>query len=127
MQDIGLPRLGTFGSALALSATIVVTLILTAAMVLRVHRRRAAEIRIYADYCRKLDRIGLGREPGEGPCDYLKKVRHRLAGEEASKCDRITEKYVGIRYGRHRSAADLESLRQLVRGFRPRSPARTDG
>jgi transglutaminase-like putative cysteine protease len=78
--------------------------------------------RLYARFCRKLERLGIAREPSEGPAAFARRAaaaRPDLAGTIGE----ITQLYVGLRYGRA-TAETLSALRQCVRRFRPRGAAR---
>ncbi|HEX9180208.1 MAG TPA: DUF3488 and transglutaminase-like domain-containing protein, partial [Burkholderiales bacterium] len=62
-------------------------------------------------FCRKLERAGLPRRPGEGPRDYCERIKgHRPALSEA--VERITALYISLRYG---TLDDREQARQLKR------------
>jgi transglutaminase-like putative cysteine protease len=76
--------------------------------------------RLYYDFCRKLERHGLGRARGEAPGDYAMRValeRPELAAEVRS----ISGLYDRLSYREEASAEALQLLRRQVRGFRPRS------
>lgn len=74
---------------------------------------------LYLRYCKKLERIGLGRSPSEGPLDFARRVRAERP-ELAHTADTVTNLYVQLRYGAHTSGLMLGELSQLVKGFRPK-------
>ena len=78
-----------------------------------------AALRLYREFCRRLERAGLARAPHEGPRDFAQRVaaeRPPLARGVAQ----ITRLYTALRY-EPASADDalLAALRREVRAFRP--------
>jgi hypothetical protein len=71
----------------------------------------------YLRFCRRLARRGLARAPEEGPWDFSRRVV--AARPDLGPAVRaITALYIGLRYARDSSPADLRRLRRLVRGLR---------
>jgi hypothetical protein len=73
---------------------------------------------IYQRFCRKLARIGIIRQPNEGPADFAKRtamLRPDLALSAAS----ISALYVALRYAPHPNASNLHQFDKRVRDFRP--------
>jgi transglutaminase-like putative cysteine protease len=68
-------------------------------------------------FCRKLERAGLPRRPGEGPRDYCERIKgSRPALGEAA--ERITALYISLRYGTLDDREEARRLRRLVSDFR---------
>ncbi|MDD5273708.1 MAG: transglutaminase domain-containing protein, partial [Methylovulum sp.] len=74
-------------------------------------------LRHYQQFCRKLAKYGLIRQPGEGETAFAERVKVALpqAGEAVGQ---ITQIFVGLRYGRVARSEDLQRLAQQVRAFR---------
>lgn len=73
--------------------------------------------RLYLRACRKFERAGLPRLPGEGPWDYQARVAR--GGELRASFGEITELYSQLRYGPPvGSEARIELLRRLRAGVR---------
>ncbi|MFU8895831.1 MAG: transglutaminase TgpA family protein [Gammaproteobacteria bacterium] len=76
-------------------------------------------LRLYREFCRRLEQAGLGRAPQEGPQDFAARIateRPALAQPVA----RVTRLYTALRYEAHPAeAALLGALRHEVRSFRP--------
>ena len=70
----------------------------------------------YLRFCRKLERAGMHRGPGEGPRDFAEKVK-RLRPEIAPAVERITGIYISLRYGSGGSREDGRTLERLVSRF----------
>ncbi|HEX6827835.1 MAG TPA: DUF4129 domain-containing protein, partial [Burkholderiales bacterium] len=68
-------------------------------------------------FCRKLDRAGLPRRPGEGPRDYADRVKGRRPAL-AQAVERITVLYVDLRYGTLDDPEQARRLRRLVAEFK---------
>jgi transglutaminase-like putative cysteine protease len=86
---------------------------------LRQHLARDPVQRAWQRLSRKLGRIGLARQPWEGPLVYADRVaaaQPRLGPEiDAIACD-----YVTLRYGAGAGRDDLARLRRRIRRLRPR-------
>ncbi len=74
---------------------------------------------IYASFCRKLARVGLEREPHQGPVAYARRIGDRRPDLKRSARE-IVEHYVQLRYGGAGiTEAELEAFRRRVRRFQP--------
>jgi protein-glutamine gamma-glutamyltransferase len=91
--------------------------IVVAVMLRRVKPKDPVQ-RAWLRFCRKLARVGLARNPAEGPLDYVARVGAERPAV-APTARGIGELYVDLRYGRATDRdARLVQLRQLVRAFR---------
>jgi protein-glutamine gamma-glutamyltransferase len=70
-------------------------------------------------FCRKLEKAGSPRRPGEGPRDYAERVRRARPGLAAA-VDQIASLYIALRYGVGASRDDERRLRRLVAEFKLR-------
>lgn len=73
----------------------------------------------YEQFCRNLARIGLYRQPGQGPCDYARQVSAERV-DLKEKVEEITALYVRLRYGHGGHKGDEKRLQKLVKEFKPR-------
>lgn len=98
------------------------TLLLILALVFRPSRSGASDptARLYADFCRRLARVGLPRQPWEAPHDYAGRVA-QARPDLATATWHISRLYVALRYGPP-GQADAQALRLAVRAFRPGRP-----
>ena len=72
--------------------------------------------RVYARFCRKLERSGLSRKPAEGPRDFgLRAIRRFGHREDAIRL--IIDRYVALRYGRQSAAGKLDDFKRLESSF----------
>jgi protein-glutamine gamma-glutamyltransferase len=121
-----LARLGMPGSdwrALVIGLTVLVAgimLTLTLWLALRLRTPPAPEaLRLYREFCRRLERAGIARAPHEGPRDFAQRIamERPALGAEVGE---ITRLYTALRY-EPTSAEDplLAALRREVRAFRP--------
>jgi transglutaminase-like putative cysteine protease len=74
--------------------------------------------RSYLRFCAKLDRIGLSKNPAQGPLDYTEMVI-AVRNDLNTKVAEIVTLYITLRYGRGGSNDDLKRLKVLVRQFDP--------
>lgn len=121
-----LARLGMPGAdwrALVLWLTALMAAIMLALTLWLAQRLRAPPapqaLRLYREFCRRLERQGLPRAPQEGPQDFAERVaaeRPALAPSAA----RITRLYTALRYEPTLLEGEmLEALKREVRAFRP--------
>ena len=73
---------------------------------------------LYLKFCRKLDRIGVGRRPSQGPLDYAETAIAFRNDLKTSILD-IVRLYISLRYAGNASKDDVRRLKVLVRQFRP--------
>lgn len=91
-------------------------LVFTAWMLRRLASTSDPVLAAWRRFCRKLERAGLPRHPGEGPRDYCERVKgSRPALAEA--VERITGLYIGLRYGTLEDREEVRRLQRLVSGF----------
>jgi len=72
----------------------------------------------YLAFCAKLARIGLARQPSQGPLDYTAMVVALRRDLKASVFE-IIDLYIRLRYARDGNKDDCKRLKILVRQFRP--------
>jgi hypothetical protein len=85
---------------------------------LRRHMARDPVQRAWQGLSRKLGRVGLARQPWEGPLVYADRVaaaRPRLAPQ----IDAIARDYAALRYGANAGEGRLAQLRQRIRKLKP--------
>ena len=73
--------------------------------------------RAYAVFCTRLARVGIARDPTEGPLDFATRA-NMLRPDLAPKIEAITRLYVALRYGVGSKAEWSGDFRQLVRRFK---------
>jgi protein-glutamine gamma-glutamyltransferase len=123
-----LARLGLPGGdwrALVLGLTALVTGIMLTLTLWLAWRLRGppppAALRLYNDFCRRLEPLGLVRAPHEAPRDFARRVE-RARPTLAIPVQRITALYVALRYEPETAERDtLDALRRELRAFRPGS------
>src|SRR6266496_2077338 len=122
VQDVLLTSLGLINGGhlpLAMQVLIVifVLLIIYAGWTQLRTRRRVDRIQaLYERYCQKLARIGVRRDPCEGPVDFAKRATKSLPS--ASKYVRqITETYIALRYAPGPAAISLDKFAKKINAF----------
>jgi transglutaminase-like putative cysteine protease len=108
---------------LVLWLTIVMTTLVAILTLLLVRVRQVTRpppaVRLYGEFCRRLAKVGLAREPAEGPLEYAGRVA--LARPDlAPEVNAIAQAFSLVRYAD--AARALDELRSKVRSFRPRPP-----
>lgn len=83
-------------------------------------RPRADRVQaLYERYCQKLARIGVQRDPWEGPSDFAQRAAQSFPN--ASGCVRqITEAYIALRYAPGPAAISVDKFAREVNAFTAR-------
>ncbi|MGE5208713.1 MAG: DUF3488 and DUF4129 domain-containing transglutaminase family protein [Alphaproteobacteria bacterium] len=75
---------------------------------------------LYARFCRKIARLGVPRDPCEGPLDFARRAAHSLPNE-SNRIRQITDTYILLRYAPQPSPGMLNRFSTGVNTFRARS------
>ncbi len=118
LRQVGLAELGWYGIVLVGFAAGAIIVALVTLWLLR--RPRAADpvARAWQEFCAKLARRGIPRQPGETATAFGERIA-AARPELAPKVALITRLYNALRYGHAPRAAWQGRLRQMVREFRP--------
>ena len=104
--------------AAALMAILAVIVLALSFFLLRNKRRRLPPLqRFYQTFLRKLEKVGLQRQPGEGPQDFGQRVAAQLPAQAAA-IERISAAYARLRYRDTADAKALADFKRMVTTFR---------
>ncbi|HEX3619482.1 MAG TPA: DUF3488 and DUF4129 domain-containing transglutaminase family protein [Candidatus Udaeobacter sp.] len=122
VQDVLLTSLGlTNGGPLPLVMQVLIVIaalliIYAGWMQLRTRPRADRVQALYERFCRKLARIGVQRDPWEGPSDFAKRAAQSFPN--ASEYVRqITETYIALRYAPGAAAISLDKFAKTINAF----------
>ncbi len=87
---------------------------------LRRPQQRDPVLRLYQQFCTRLEKAGFVREANEGPDDFAQRVI-AARPDLAAAVNQINKLYVRLRYTPRARNEHFEQLRRLVAGFRPGS------
>lgn len=111
-------RLSWQDLAVALISAVSVVVLVIAFFLLRARHTKVDPLqKLYAEFLRKLETVGLKRYSHEGPQHFGERAARRLPAK-AADIDGITSAYVNLRYRSNMQPQALESFRQLVKGFK---------
>jgi len=121
-----LARLGLQGAdwrALIILLTTLVAALMLALTIWLAWRLRPPPVpetlRLYREFCRRLEKAGLPRAPQEGPRDYAARIGAERPAL-APAADQVTHLYMALRYEPNTDEATLVGiLRREVQAFRP--------
>jgi protein-glutamine gamma-glutamyltransferase len=122
VQDVLLTTLGLTNDGplpLVMQALIVIAalLIIYAGWMRLRTRPRADRVQaLYQRFCRKLARIGVQRDPWEGPSDFAKRAGQSLPNE-SERVRQITETYIALRYAPRSDVTGLHEFAKEVNAF----------
>lgn len=85
---------------------------------LRRPRHRDPVLRLYLQFCARLEKAGFVREANEGPEDFARRVI-RQRPDLAKAVNQISKLYIRMRYTRYARDNNLQQLRRLITAFRP--------
>ena len=104
--------------AVALIAFVAAMLLAISFFLLRGRHVRTDPLqRLYLEFLRKLEKVGLKRLRHEGPKDFGRRAAHRLPGK-ARAIEDITETYINLRYRSDLQPQALTSFKQRVKAFK---------
>jgi hypothetical protein len=117
LSNFGLGGLNREELMVGLIVVVVVSLAITAIGLFRQSHPAHDKARYWYDrFRRRLTRAGIRIYPHEGPADLANRAS-RLRDDLAAAIHRITDSYIGVRYGNQ--AGKLEALKAQVRMFKP--------
>ncbi len=78
------------------------------------------DLRLYRDLSEEIERkLGLARQPWEGPQDYRRRLREHLPPEQMTELEPFFKRFMESRYGpRAMSSEELRSWRRRLRGVK---------
>jgi protein-glutamine gamma-glutamyltransferase len=117
LTSLGLTKSGPLPLAMQVLIVIFALLIIYAGWMQWRTRRRVDRIQaLYERYCQKLARIGVRRDPCEGPVDFAKRATQSLPS--ASKYVRqITETYIALRYAPGPPVISVDKFAKEINAF----------
>jgi hypothetical protein len=71
---------------------------------------------LYERFCQKIARLGVHRDPWEGPSDFSMRAAHLLP-EESERIREISNTYIALRYAPQHAAINVDAFAKEVRGF----------
>jgi hypothetical protein len=89
-------------------------------MQLRTRARLDRVKTLYEYFCRKTARLGVPRDPCEGPLDFARRAAESLPNE-SNRIRRIADTYILLRYAPQPAAGMLDRFAKEVSAFGPRT------
>ena len=121
LTSLGLTNRGPLPLIMQVLVVIAAVLIIYAGWMQLRTRPRADRIKaLYECFCRKLARIGVQRDPWEGPLDFAIRAAQSLPNE-SERVRQITETYIALRYAPGPAAAILHGFAKEVNAFGART------
>jgi len=117
LTSLGLTNRGPVPLLLQVLVVIAAVLFMYAGWMRLRARPRADRIQmLYERFCHKLARVGVQRDPWEGPSDFAIRAA-KLLPNESKRLRRITETYIGLRYALGPAAANVHDFAKEVNAF----------
>jgi transglutaminase-like putative cysteine protease len=94
-----------------------ITVLLSAFLLQQKQKAIDPVLRLYQQFCNKLQTVGLSRNAGEGAVDFAQRAKAALP-EQAQAIETITATFMRIRYGSISTQDDVIRLAKLVAEFK---------
>ncbi len=117
LTSLGLTNSGPFPLVMQVLIVIAALLIVYAGWMRLRTRPRADRVQaLYERFCRKLARIGVQRDPWEGPSDFAKRAAQSLPNA-SERVRQITGTYIALRYAPGSDVTGLHKFAKEVNAF----------
>jgi protein-glutamine gamma-glutamyltransferase len=117
LTSLGLTKRGPLPLIMQVLVIIAAVLIIYAGwMQLRTSPRADRIQALYERFCRKLARIGVSRDPWEGPVDFAERAAQSLPNA-SERVRQITETYVALRYAPRAAAISVDKFAKEINAF----------
>ncbi len=120
LDSIGLTKRGPFVLIIQILIVAVALLIIYFSWMQLRSRSRADRVKaLYERFCRKAARLGVQRDPWEGPSDFSSRAARLLPGE-SERIQQISNTYIALRYAPESAAIVLDRFAKEVSAFAAR-------
>ena len=117
LASVGIANRGPFLLITEILVVVAVLLVIYAGwMQLRTHSRVDRVKSLYERFCRKAARLGVRRNPWEGPSDFSRRAA-QLLPNESERIRQISNTYISLRYSPESDAIILGRFANEVRAF----------
>jgi hypothetical protein len=117
LTSLGLTNRGPLPLVMQVLIVIAALLLIYAGWMQLRTRPRADRIQVlYERFCHKLARIGVQRDPWEGPSDFAKRAGQSLPND-SERVRQITETYIALRYAPEPASTGLHKFARQVNAF----------
>lgn len=125
LSDFGIRRVNTTVLLLALTASLVLAMVIGVLVVMRPARRnRDRAAAAMALLRRRLARAGVTYKPSEGPAEYFQRAQ-RILPHEKPQLHILKQQWMQLRYAQEQPEAAVErAFERAVHGYRPRRARR---
>ena len=119
MRTFGFDTLSRLQWSLVAAGLIAIPLLLVGLRLVMAGKQPISPVILaYHRYCRRLSKLGIPRQPHEGPLDYAKRAS-AYRPDLTAPISRITSLYIQLRYGPDPDRQQLQTLVRQVRRFHP--------
>jgi len=117
LDSIGLAKRGPFVLIMEILIAAVALLVIYFSWMQLRSRSRADRVKaLYERFCRKAARLGVRRDPWEGPSDFSNRAALLLPGE-SGRIQQISNSYIALRYAPEPAATVLDRFAKEVSAF----------
>ena len=121
LDSIGLAKRGPFVLIMEILIAAVALLVIYFSWMQLRSRSRADRVKaLYERFCRKAARLGVRRDPWEGPSDFSNRAALLLPGE-SGRIQQISNTYIALRYAPEPAAIVLDRFAKEVSAFGART------
>ena len=117
LDSIGLANRGPFVLIIEILIVAVALLVIYFGWMQLRTRSRADRVKaLYERFCRKAARLGVQRDPWEGPSDFSSRAA-QLLPNESKRIRQISNTYIALRYAPEPGGVALDSFAKVVHAF----------
>ena len=117
LDSIGLANRGPFVLIIEILIVAVALLVIYFGWMQLRTRSRADRVKaLYERFCRKVARLGVRRDPWEGPSDFSSRAA-QLLPNESKRIRQISNTYIALRYAPEPASIVLDNFTKEVRAF----------
>src|SRR6266496_4280199 len=121
LNSIGLANRGPFVLIIEILIVAIALLVIYFAWMQLRTRSRADRVKaLYERFCRKAARLGVRRDPWEGPSDFSSRAA-QLLPNESQRIRQISNTYIALRYSQESATIILDKFAKEVSAFAARS------
>jgi protein-glutamine gamma-glutamyltransferase len=120
LDSMGLANRGPFLLIIEIAIVVVALLVIYFGWMRLRTRPRADRVKaLYEHFCEKAARLGVRRDPWEGPSDFSERAA-QLLPNESQRIRKISNTYIALRYAPESAGGVLDKLARDVRMFAAR-------
>ncbi|MDH5648338.1 MAG: DUF3488 and transglutaminase-like domain-containing protein [Gammaproteobacteria bacterium] len=118
LDELGFLTSSVMNQLVAVAGSTLLFFALLTAVMSRNKQRVDNTQKLYLQYCKKLERVGLRRRHNEGPLNYMNRVR-KSRPDLAQMAAQVADLYIELRYASSCNGQFVKRFKRMTRRFKP--------